>query len=71
MSCYPKENFFKCYIFLDNKTLSASDCKNAYDRFLCLNERCISLNAVCNEKNDCGDESDEGPRCEYDILIQF
>ncbi|GAB1865448.1 Putative vitellogenin receptor [Camponotus japonicus] len=53
----------------DNKTLSASDCKNAYDRFLCLNERCISLNAVCNEKNDCGDGSDEGPRCKESCTL--
>lgn len=47
----------------DNKTLSASDCKNAYNRYLCGNQRCISLNVVCDEKDDCGDGSDEGVRC--------
>ncbi|XP_050452085.1 vitellogenin receptor isoform X1 [Cataglyphis hispanica] len=47
----------------DNKTLSASDCKSAYDRYLCKNQRCIVVNAVCDEKDDCGDGSDEGVGC--------
>lgn len=57
------------HFFLDNKTLSASDCKSAYDRYLCRNQRCIFVNAVCDEKDDCGDGSDEGVGCEYDIFV--
>lgn len=55
--------------FLDNRTLSASDCKSAHNRYLCKNQRCIFFNAVCNGKDDCGDGSDEGAGCKYDILV--
>ena len=34
-------------------------CNNEYDRYLCNNKRCIFLNATCNEKDDCGDNSEE------------
>ncbi|TGZ42705.1 Vitellogenin receptor, partial [Temnothorax longispinosus] len=46
-----------------NKTSSASDCKTEKSQYLCGNQRCIALNAVCNKKDDCGDGSDEGAGC--------
>ena len=39
--------------------IPADQCNNEYDRYLCKNKRCISLNATCNEKDNCGDNSDE------------
>lgn len=51
-----------------NKTSSARDCKIENSQYLCKNQRCISLNVVCNKKDDCGDGSDEGANCEYATL---
>lgn len=53
-----------------NKTSSASDCK-IKSQYLCENQRCIPFNAVCNKKDDCGDGSDEGAKCEYATLYFY
>lgn len=68
MSCRIKKTFFYmifCVFPGANKTSSPNDCKTKNSQYLCENQRCIALNAVCNKKDDCGDGSDEGPACEY------
>lgn len=65
-------NFLNVYLYLtsfnfpitikysiENNIVSIEKCNNEHDRYLCKNQRCIFLNATCNEKNDCGDNSDE------------
>lgn len=42
-----------------NRTIRPDQCNNEINRFLCNNGRCIALNATCNGKDDCGDNSDE------------
>nr|XP_034189705.1 vitellogenin receptor isoform X1 [Osmia lignaria] len=42
-----------------NETIPSNKCNNDIDRYLCKNQRCIFLNATCNENDDCGDDSDE------------
>ncbi|UYV74244.1 LRP1B [Cordylochernes scorpioides] len=37
------------------------------DQFQCENRRCIPKTWICNEINDCGDNSDEGPICNPNI----
>ena len=33
------------------------------DRFVCANEKCLEAFKVCDNHNDCGDNSDEGTIC--------
>jgi len=47
---------------------TVSDCTIQNFQYLCKNQRCIPLDAVCNKKNDCGDGSDEGANCKYTML---
>nr|XP_033342194.1 vitellogenin receptor [Megalopta genalis] len=42
-----------------NRPVPSDKCNHELDRYLCKNQRCIFLNATCNEKDDCGDDSDE------------
>ena len=43
--------------------MTIQECNTSIDWFLCNNSRCIPLNLTCNNKNDCGDGSDEGGDC--------
>jgi len=40
---------------------SASICPRDY--FLCANEKCLEASKICDNQNDCGDNSDEGKLC--------
>ena len=33
------------------------------ENFLCANEKCVNASYLCNGKDDCGDNSDEGTIC--------
>ena len=36
------------------------------DDFLCANDKCVKASMICDGKDDCGDESDEGTVCSGD-----
>lgn len=40
---------------------AAADCP--ITQFRCSTGRCVNLNAFCDGRNDCGDNSDEPPSC--------
>lgn len=40
------------------------NCKTENYRYMCKNNRCISLDLVCNNVTDCSDGSDEGFLCD-------
>lgn len=71
MSCYIQKKTFVAIFFLDDKKLATNECTNPYTQYLCANKRCISFNAVCDEKDDCGDESDESSLCNYGIIRPY
>ena len=39
------------------------------ESFLCSNHHCLNASVLCDGKNDCGDNSDEGTICSGTILI--
>lgn len=44
------------------KTLETDGLCSRYD-FLCANDKCVNASVVCDGKDDCGDNSDEGTVC--------
>ena len=44
-------------------TTSNNMCTSARDRFQCDNGRCVHDSLVCDEMDDCGDNSDEEQGC--------
>ena len=41
------------------------------DDFLCANDKCANASTVCDGKDDCGDNSDEGTVCSGTLIISF
>lgn len=39
--------------------MAPANCSSIVDKYVCSNERCISLTLACNGRDDCGDKSDE------------
>ena len=56
--CYQSKNRELCF-----SHLFATDGVCSKNDFLCANDICASASVVCDGKDDCGDNSDEGTVC--------
>lgn len=56
--------YYYIQFFLDIRLIEPEQCKIADRKFLCHDlKKCISVDNVCNNNNDCLDASDEGGLC--------
>ena len=56
-------NYCQSKLLIHNTLLNLSDDSCPRENFLCANENCLDASYLCNGKNDCGDNSDEGTIC--------
>lgn len=64
------------FLLVAAKQIGFGESKCEDGHFLCLNERCISEDLVCNTRDNCGDESDERDDCSLlpwwsSVLVAF
>lgn len=57
LTIYQGLNFF----FSDKLSIRQNNCNSTIGKYLCDNNKCVSLSIVCNGHDDCGDGTDEDP----------